>query len=79
MHSIDDLIKSIIEGKIEFEKDIWKNISSEAKDLVKKCLNVNPKKRITPIKALQHNWFIKQQKKVKIDSLYWNSIQINFK
>ena len=31
-----------MEGKIEFDKNIWKNISDDAKDLVKKCLNVNP-------------------------------------
>jgi len=55
---VDDLIKSIIEGKVEFDKEIWKNISDSAKDLVKKCLTVKPSKRITPAKALKHAWIV---------------------
>ena len=56
--SVDELINSIIKGKVEFEKKIWKNISDSAKDLVKKCLTVNPAKRITPQKALSHPWIV---------------------
>ncbi|KAN0064850.1 Calmodulin-dependent protein kinase cmk2 [Thecaphora frezii] len=44
-------------GRIEFHDRYWKNISSEAKDFVKACLTVDPKKRITADEAMEHSWF----------------------
>lgn len=35
----------------------WESISKEAKNLVTKLLVVNPRKRLTPKKALNHEWF----------------------
>ena len=35
----------------------WSHISHDAKDLIKKMLVVNSKKRITAKKALEHAWF----------------------
>jgi len=35
----------------------WETISEEAKDLVARCLYKNPKRRIKPIEALDHQWF----------------------
>jgi serine/threonine protein kinase len=33
------------------------HISSEAKDLLAKCFEIDPKKRITALQALEHPWF----------------------
>ena len=43
-------------GKVEFHDRYWKNISAEAKDFVKKCLTVDPKKRITADEGMAHPW-----------------------
>lgn len=36
---------------------IWNNISSTAKDLIKKMMTVNPAKRISAEEAYKHKWF----------------------
>ena len=56
LQSVQDLIELIKEGKYEFHKDQWEHISEQAKDLVKHCLDVNPKTRYTPFDALMHPW-----------------------
>ncbi|PHJ15709.1 calcium-dependent protein kinase cdpk9, partial [Cystoisospora suis] len=37
--------------------DEWQCVSSQAKDLVKKLINKNPKKRLSAQQALEHPWF----------------------
>jgi len=34
----------------------WDNVSDGAKDLVKRCLQTDPKKRLTARQALLHDW-----------------------
>jgi len=46
----------ITEGKVEFHPEPWDNISDLAKDLVKRCLDTNPKTRYLPSDALMHPW-----------------------
>ncbi|XP_072954861.1 calcium-dependent protein kinase 2 isoform X2 [Typha angustifolia] len=41
---------------IDFTTDPWPNISSGAKDLVRKMLNSDPKQRITAFQVLNHPW-----------------------
>ena len=43
-------------GSYHFYPQRWKNISVLAKDLVAKCLTVNPHKRISIKDALNHDW-----------------------
>jgi len=43
-------------GKYEFHPEHWDNISDQAKDLIKHCLDVNYKTRYTPSQALMHPW-----------------------
>ena len=45
---------------------MWKEVSFEAKHLVRKLLDKNPKTRLTATDALRHHWFsdiITDQKK----------------
>lgn len=51
-----DLIELIMANKYEFQADPWDTISSNAKDLIKRCLTTSPKERITPTDALMHPW-----------------------
>jgi len=46
---IDD---AILEGDIDFESNPWPSISNSAKDLVRKMLTQDPKKRITSVQVL---------------------------
>jgi len=52
------LFQTIMEGKFEFPDPEWTNISDSAKDLIKRMLTVDPKKRITADDALEHPWII---------------------
>ena len=46
----------IKQGKYSFEGEEWLNVSTEAKDLIRKLLVIDPKKRLVPSKALKHEW-----------------------
>ncbi|KAL2931417.1 Calcium-dependent protein kinase [Bienertia sinuspersici] len=50
------IFDAILKGGIDFESDPWPSISKSAKDLVRKMLNPDPKKRITPAEVLEHPW-----------------------
>jgi len=50
------LFETIIRGKFEFHAEYWKDISSSAKDLIRKMLTVDPKKRLDAKQALKHPW-----------------------
>lgn len=41
-------------------------ISREAKDFIRKLIQVNPKRRMTVDQALDHPWFVKQQQQHNI-------------
>jgi len=50
------LYKQIKKGEFDFPAPYWTNISSSAKDLVRKLLTVDPKQRYTAKQVLQHPW-----------------------
>ncbi|WFD31474.1 calcium/calmodulin-dependent protein kinase [Malassezia sp. CBS 17886] len=49
--------KQVAEGKIEFDNKYWQSVSAEAIDFVKRCLTLDPDRRITAEEALHHPWF----------------------
>jgi calcium-dependent protein kinase len=51
------LFEKISVGKFVFDGDVWQGVSKQAKELISKCLVINPKKRITAAHALKHHWF----------------------
>lgn len=51
------LIKAIVNGAYAFPEREWSCVSDDAKDVVRRMLEVDPKKRITPAEALEHRWF----------------------
>ena len=54
----EEIMKSILNDRIDFENNIkLKNISDDAKDLIKKCFIFNSNKRISAKEALNHNFF----------------------
>ncbi|XP_030542928.1 calcium-dependent protein kinase 2-like [Rhodamnia argentea] len=50
------IFDAILQGEIDFESDPWPTISRSAKDLVKRMLMKDPKKRITSAQVLEHHW-----------------------
>lgn len=58
-------------GQYQFYPQRWQNISRMAKDLVARCLNTNPSRRMTSKKALEHPWIQAGEAKIanhKIDT-----------
>lgn len=47
---------AILEGILDFDSKPWPSISNSAKDLVRRMLTMDPKKRITSAQVLEHPW-----------------------
>ncbi|KAK8697601.1 hypothetical protein V6N13_113742 [Hibiscus sabdariffa] len=50
------IFNAIIRGHIDFNCDPWPRISPQAKDVVTRMLNLDPKKRLTASQVLSHPW-----------------------
>jgi len=53
------VLKQILENEPDYNDEIWKKWSPEAKDLIKLLLNKNPNHRLDPEEALKHDFFKK--------------------
>jgi len=52
-----EIMKAVKKGEFDFPPEEWEVVSNEAKDLIKKMLTYEPKKRPTALEVLQHVWF----------------------
>ncbi|CAO2827428.1 unnamed protein product [Amaranthus hypochondriacus] len=52
------IFRQILHGKIDFETLPWPSISEGAKDLIRKMLVKDPKKRLTAYQVLSHPWIV---------------------
>ncbi|KAI4338850.1 hypothetical protein MLD38_023858 [Melastoma candidum] len=52
----EGIAHAIVRGEIDFARDPWPKVSSEAKDLVKSMLHPNPYERLTIKEVLKHTW-----------------------
>ncbi|PSR98421.1 Calcium-dependent protein kinase [Actinidia chinensis var. chinensis] len=50
------IFDAILQGEIDFDSEPWPSISYSAKDLVRKMLTQDPKRRITSAQVLEHPW-----------------------
>ena len=55
--SDEEILKKILQNNLNLEKYPWSVISLKAKDLIKKLLETDTKKRITAEEALNNEWF----------------------
>ena len=58
----EEIMNAVRKGVFDFKGfyskgPVWKNVSDDAKDLIKKLLTYYPQKRISASDALQHQWF----------------------
>ncbi|KAK3028691.1 hypothetical protein RJ639_038070 [Escallonia herrerae] len=52
------IFRQILQAKLDFESEPWPAISDSAKDLIRKMLDRNPKKRPAAYEVLCHPWII---------------------
>ncbi|GMH17347.1 hypothetical protein Nepgr_019188 [Nepenthes gracilis] len=52
------IFRQILHGKLDFDSEPWPSISDSAKDLIRKMLDRNPKKRVTAHQVLCHPWIL---------------------
>ncbi|XP_075481479.1 calcium-dependent protein kinase 2-like [Primulina tabacum] len=50
------IFDAILKEEVDFDSQPWPSISASAKDLVRKMLTKDPKKRITSTQVLEHPW-----------------------
>lgn len=48
--------QAILRGNIDFKREPWPNVSENAKDLVRRMLEPDPKLRLTARQVLEHTW-----------------------
>ena len=58
-----DVLQKIKQGHYDLKRKPFDKISVEAKDLIKKCLEMNKNRRISAKDALNHPWFAKNNTK----------------
>ena len=54
--SAEDILQRIGKGEYDMDSGNWGTVSSLAKDVVSKMLDVNPSRRITTRQILAHPW-----------------------
>eukprot|EP00903_Cladosiphon_okamuranus_P010945 g10337.t1 len=52
------LFRKIKAGNFKFHPEYWQSISNEAKDLIRRLLTVDPKRRLTAAQAVTHPWLL---------------------
>ena len=60
-----EIMDAVKQGEFDFPDEEWSVISKEAKDLIKKMLTYNPKKRPSALEILTHPWFKINETKLK--------------
>lgn len=71
------IMKKVEKGKYDISKGVWKTVSKEAKDLIKKLLTFKPEDRISAEEALKHPWL--SELKVEVDAATAGSALTNLK
>jgi len=60
----EKLFRQIVKGSFDFPSPEWDNVSEEAKDLIRCCLQTDPTKRWTPTQCLDHPWMKAEQGRI---------------
>ena len=78
-NSNNEIFKKIVNEHVRFNFSKWKNISNNAKDFVRICLNKNGNKRPSANEALKHSWFTNALKELHDFNNIKKEIFINVK
>ena len=77
--SDEDIYEEILKGKLDFPKEEWAGVSNDAKELIKKMLTVDPKKRVSALEAMSDKWFNVNKKNNNVDKKMAKSVIQNMK
>ncbi|KAJ5068205.1 serine/threonine-protein kinase fhke-related [Anaeramoeba ignava] len=61
----NQLLNQILNGEVEFPDSIFQGVTLAARNLIRRCLTVDPEKRITAEEALQHPWILGKSQEIK--------------
>ena len=75
----EEIWRKIINDEINYSSPKIKNLSPEAKDLLKKLLIKNPDKRLSASEALEHIWIKKYAPHTKVNRAFSRKIYNNLK
>ena len=75
----DEIYEAILSGKFQCPEEDWNQVSQEAKDLIKKMLTKDPKKRISALYSMQDVWFKKNEEKSEYDKKLAKKVLNNMK
>ena len=78
-NSNNEIFKKIVNDNVKFNFYKWKNISNNAKDFVRICLNKNGNKRPSASEALKYPWFNNVLKETHNINNIKKEIMINIK
>jgi len=60
-----ETLDQVLDGRYKMEGRVWDPISQEAKSLIKSLLRTDPKRRLTAVAALNHEFFTDRQQEQK--------------
>ena len=75
----DEIYEAVLSGKFQFPEEDWDQVSQDAKDLIKKMLTKDPKKRISALDSMQDVWFKKNEEKSEYDKKLAKKVLNNMK
>ena len=75
----EDIYDAVLSGKFEFPEEDWSEISDEAKNLIKKMLTKDVKKRISALDSMQEPWFKNNEEKTSYDKKLAKNVLSNMK
>jgi calcium-dependent protein kinase len=55
--NISEIKDAVTAAKLDFSKPIWKSVSSEVQDLIRRMIEPSPSKRLSAEQVLSHLWF----------------------
>jgi calcium-dependent protein kinase len=70
-----EILKNVVQGKYNFSREVWKSRSEEAKQFIKKLMNIRPAERLTASECLNHPWLLKKTDEPVDESIAQNALR----
>ena len=71
-----EILQMVAKGEFDFDGEEWDDISTDAKDLIKKLI-VRPEKRLTAPEALKHKWLRSHTGKRALDKTALKKLNVS--
>ena len=62
-------VDKILSGTFDFNHAVWDGVSEQARDFIRRCLDIEPEKRWTATKLKEHPWIAARAPPAKVTSL----------